>query len=109
MHFRYFNPVQSESFPAAYLSDCNMLVSAPTGSGKTGVMELAMLRLMARHLDPQTGNLRPMAGSYKVGRFARRPQAMEQLLAITTHYAALHACSTFSASDHVFAILIMQI
>eukprot|EP00882_Tetradesmus_deserticola_P028003 GHRQ01031164.1.p1 GENE.GHRQ01031164.1~~GHRQ01031164.1.p1 ORF type:complete len:248 (+),score=80.72 GHRQ01031164.1:76-744(+) len=29
-----------------------MVVSAPTGAGKTGVMELAMLRLLSKHLTP---------------------------------------------------------
>jgi ATP-dependent DNA helicase HFM1/MER3 len=28
------------------------VVSAPTGAGKTGVMELAMLRLLSKHLTP---------------------------------------------------------
>eukprot|EP00775_Hariotina_reticulata_P011878 gene11878-12022_t len=44
---RYFNPVQSECFELAYRSDTNMVISAPTGAGKTGVMELAMLRLLS--------------------------------------------------------------
>jgi len=38
--------VQSECFPAAYGGGGNMLVAAPTGSGKTGVLELALLRLL---------------------------------------------------------------
>ncbi len=38
---RYFNPVQSATFNAAFHSDVNMVVSAPTGSGKTG--EAALL------------------------------------------------------------------
>ena len=32
--FKYFNTVQSSCFAAAYESDINMVVSAPTGSGK---------------------------------------------------------------------------
>ena len=48
---RYFNPVQSECYLTAYESSANMVVSAPTGSGKTGVMELALLRLLRTHLD----------------------------------------------------------
>ena len=47
---RYFNSVQSTVFPTAFESDLNMVVSAPTGAGKTGVMELAILRLMTRCL-----------------------------------------------------------
>ncbi|GAX85570.1 hypothetical protein CEUSTIGMA_g12985.t1 [Chlamydomonas eustigma] len=49
--FRYFNMVQSECYSCAYLSDENMVISAPTGSGKTGVMELSLLRLLSKQLD----------------------------------------------------------
>ncbi|KAA6419380.1 MAG: putative ATP-dependent DNA helicase HFM1-like [Trebouxia sp. A1-2] len=49
--FRYFNTVQSETFPIAYGSDINIVVAAPTGSGKTGVMELAILRLISVYID----------------------------------------------------------
>ncbi len=41
------------------------MVAAPTGSGKTGVMELALLRLMTRHLDPATGALNVKHGIVK--------------------------------------------
>eukprot|EP00877_Chromochloris_zofingiensis_P003071 jgi/Chrzof1/12765/Cz07g06210.t1 len=58
-NFRYFNPVQSEAFDVAYGSDTNMVVSAPTGSGKTGVMELAMLRLLYRHIQSDGQLLSP--------------------------------------------------
>ncbi|CAL5371830.1 unnamed protein product [Camellia sinensis] len=33
--FRYFNSLQSECFSACFQSDVNMVISAPTGSGKT--------------------------------------------------------------------------
>ncbi|MFH0889632.1 MAG: DEAD/DEAH box helicase [Candidatus Aenigmatarchaeota archaeon] len=39
-----FNPVQKESIEAGVLNNENMVVSAPTASGKTLVAELAMLR-----------------------------------------------------------------
>jgi len=61
---RYFNPVQSEAFPAAFQSDNNLVVSAPTGTGKTGVMELAILRLLARQLD-EHGHLHVKPGALK--------------------------------------------
>ena len=61
---RYFNPIQSEAFPAAFLSDDNLVVSAPTGAGKTGVMELAILRLLARQVD-EHGQLRVKPGALK--------------------------------------------
>jgi len=47
--FDLFNAVQSKCFAAAFRSDDNLVVSAPTGSGKTAIMELAICRLMTSH------------------------------------------------------------
>jgi hypothetical protein len=41
------------------------VLAAPTGSGKTGVMELAVLRLLSRHVAPD-GSFRPPGGATKV-------------------------------------------
>ena len=46
--FRYFNLVQSDTFDAAFGSDAPLVVAAPTGAGKTGVLELALCRLVLR-------------------------------------------------------------
>ncbi|OMO59219.1 hypothetical protein CCACVL1_24992 [Corchorus capsularis] len=49
--FRYFNSLQSECFPVCFLSDVNMVISAPTGSGKTVLFELCILRLLSKFLS----------------------------------------------------------
>lgn len=46
-NFDVFNAIQSKCFAKAFQTDDNMIVSAPTGSGKTVVMELAICKLMA--------------------------------------------------------------
>lgn len=43
--FKYFNPIQTQTFTALYEGDDNVLVCAPTGSGKTICAEFALLRL----------------------------------------------------------------
>jgi len=44
--FRYFNLVQSECFDLAYRGGVNCVISAPTGAGKTGILELAVARML---------------------------------------------------------------
>ncbi|KAJ0054742.1 hypothetical protein Pint_02772 [Pistacia integerrima] len=50
-NFRYFNSLQSECFPVCFYSDVNMVVSAPTGSGKTVLFELCILRLLTSFIS----------------------------------------------------------
>lgn len=47
--FRYFNLVQSECFDAAFGSAEPLVVVAPTGAGKTGVLDLALARLLLEY------------------------------------------------------------
>ncbi|KAG0668358.1 Sec63 [Maudiozyma exigua] len=49
--FEYFNKMQSDSFEKIYETDENCVVSAPTGSGKTVLFELAILRYLSKFSD----------------------------------------------------------
>ena len=58
------NRIQTKCFPAAFQDDGNMLVCAPTGSGKTNVAMLAMLREIGKHRNPDTGEI--MLDDFKI-------------------------------------------
>jgi len=47
----YLNPLQSQMFHVLYHRNQHVLVGAPTGSGKTMVAELAILRLLRQSYD----------------------------------------------------------
>ncbi|KAI5798917.1 putative pre-mRNA splicing helicase [Geopyxis carbonaria] len=49
------NRIQTRCFPTAFEDDGNMLICAPTGSGKTNVAMLTILRELGKHRDPDTG------------------------------------------------------
>ncbi|PGH04665.1 ATP-dependent DNA helicase HFM1/MER3 [Blastomyces parvus] len=49
--FPVFNAIQSKCFRPIYQGDDNFVLSAPTGSGKTAVMELAICRLVTNVKD----------------------------------------------------------
>lgn len=51
--FPLFNAIQSKVFPAVYRSDDNVVVSAPTGGGKTAILELAIAKLMSTYTSGQ--------------------------------------------------------
>lgn len=51
------NRVQTKCYPSAFEDDGNMLICAPTGSGKTNVAMLTMLREIGKHRDPRTGEI----------------------------------------------------
>ena len=52
------NRIQTRCYPAAFEDDGNLLVCAPTGSGKTNVSMLTILREIGKHRDPTTGAIK---------------------------------------------------
>ena len=52
--FQSFNHMQSEMVQMLANSDDNVIVSAPTGAGKTALFEMAMARLFAASLNGQS-------------------------------------------------------
>ncbi|CRL02261.1 CLUMA_CG015304, isoform A [Clunio marinus] len=44
-NFTHFNPIQTQIFHCLYYTDTNVLLGAPTGSGKTIAAEIAMFRV----------------------------------------------------------------
>lgn len=51
------NKIQSKCFPQAFNDDGNMLICAPTGSGKTNVGMLTILREIGKNRNPETGEI----------------------------------------------------
>lgn len=47
--FEHFNPIQSQIFHCLYYTDNNVLLGAPTGSGKTIAAEIAMFRVFKEY------------------------------------------------------------
>lgn len=58
--FSHFNAVQTQIFFKCFHTDENMLVCAPTGSGKTVVAELAVMRLLDAHKGDKAVYIGPL-------------------------------------------------
>ncbi|KJP87696.1 hypothetical protein AK88_02591 [Plasmodium fragile] len=58
--FRYFNPIQTQMFHATFHTDENILLGAPTGSGKTVIGELCILRNLLHHEREKSVYICPM-------------------------------------------------
>ena len=58
------NRIQTRCYPTAFHDDGNMLICAPTGSGKTNVAMLTMLREIGKHRNPETGEI--MLDDFKI-------------------------------------------
>ncbi|KAI9699997.1 MAG: Sec63 [Candelina mexicana] len=51
--FALFNAIQSKCFHAVYKTNDNVVLAAPTGSGKTAMLELAICRLISGYKNDQ--------------------------------------------------------
>jgi pre-mRNA-splicing helicase BRR2 len=51
------NRIQTRCYPSAFKDDGNMLICAPTGSGKTNVAMLTILREIGKHRNEETGEI----------------------------------------------------
>ncbi|KAL1501849.1 hypothetical protein ABEB36_007098 [Hypothenemus hampei] len=58
--FTHFNAVQSQVFHSCYYTDTPIILGAPTGSGKTIVAELCMLRLFSNNPEQKVVYIAPM-------------------------------------------------
>jgi pre-mRNA-splicing helicase BRR2 len=58
------NRIQSKCYPTAFGDDANMLICAPTGSGKTNVAMLTILREIGKNRNPETGEI--MLDDFKI-------------------------------------------
>ncbi|PRW56253.1 putative ATP-dependent DNA helicase HFM1 isoform A [Chlorella sorokiniana] len=63
--FRYFNAIQNECWPTIYEAGHNVVIAAPTGGGKTVLLELAILRLLSSHIAPGSGQWAHQPGHLK--------------------------------------------
>ncbi|CAO2818508.1 unnamed protein product [Amaranthus hypochondriacus] len=59
-NFSHFNPIQTQAFHVLYHTDNNVLLGAPTGSGKTISAELAMFRLFNTQPDMKVIYIAPL-------------------------------------------------
>jgi len=58
--FTHFNAIQTQVFHTCYHTDYNVLLGAPTGSGKTNVAELTMFRLFNNFPDEKVIYIAPL-------------------------------------------------
>ena len=58
--FAYFNPIQTQVFHTLFHTDSNVLIGAPTGSGKTIMSELAMLRVFKEYPQKKVIYIAPL-------------------------------------------------
>lgn len=59
-NFSHFNPIQTQIFHCLYHTDNNVLLGAPTGSGKTIAAEIAMIRVFKQYSDQKVVYIAPL-------------------------------------------------
>ncbi|KAK4325026.1 hypothetical protein Pmani_004371 [Petrolisthes manimaculis] len=59
-NFTHFNPIQTQLFHCLYHTDHNVLLGAPTGSGKTIAAEVAMFRVFKETPEAKVVYIAPM-------------------------------------------------
>ncbi|KAJ0973942.1 hypothetical protein J5N97_015907 [Dioscorea zingiberensis] len=77
--FSHFNPIQTQAFHVLYHSDSNVLLGAPTGSGKTISAELAMLHLFNSQPDMKVIYIAPLKAIVRERMFDWRKRLVNQL------------------------------
>lgn len=58
--FTHFNPIQTQIFHTLYHTDTNVLLGAPTGSGKTIAAEMAMFRVFNQYPTSKVVYIAPL-------------------------------------------------
>ncbi|XP_059178780.1 activating signal cointegrator 1 complex subunit 3-like [Physella acuta] len=58
--FSHFNPIQTQIFHTLYHTDVNVLLGAPTGSGKTVAAELAIFRVFKEYPNSKAVYIAPL-------------------------------------------------
>ncbi|XP_075718320.1 activating signal cointegrator 1 complex subunit 3 [Rhinoderma darwinii] len=58
--FTHFNPIQTQIFHTLYHTDTNVLLGAPTGSGKTVAAELAIFRVFNKYPTSKAVYIAPL-------------------------------------------------
>ncbi|XP_057689624.1 activating signal cointegrator 1 complex subunit 3 [Corythoichthys intestinalis] len=58
--FTHFNPIQTQIFHTLYHTDTNVLLGAPTGSGKTIAAEMAMFRVFNKYPNSKVVYIAPL-------------------------------------------------
>ncbi|KAJ8709095.1 hypothetical protein PYW07_008921 [Mythimna separata] len=64
-NFSHFNPIQTQIFHCLYHTDHNVLLGAPTGSGKTIVAEVAMFRVFNQYPNCKVVYIAPLKALVK--------------------------------------------